>query len=136
MFHLPSPLRGAALALVLSTAVLAGCGGGIYLGWEGGGYDDLPPSVSLVTSVTAARVGDPVRLSAAASDDYAVARVEFYRVEPNGAVVRLGTDTFLPYAWDTVLPDSPGGVVRYLARSVDDAGQVTDSAWVSVVLQR
>ncbi|NZD59218.1 hypothetical protein HZU83_21290, partial [Sphaerotilus montanus] len=32
-----------------------------------------------------------------------VARVEFYRVEPNGAVVRLGTDTFLPYAWDTGL---------------------------------
>jgi hypothetical protein len=50
--------------------------------------------------------------------------------------VRLGTDTFLPYAWDTVLPDSPIGAVRYLARSVDDAGQVTDSAWVSVVLQR
>lgn len=91
------------------------------------------PAVSRRTGSARSR---PVRLSAAASDDYAVARVEFYRVEPNGAVVRLGTDTFLPYAWDTVLPDSPGGAVRYLARSVDDAGQVTDSAWVSVVLQR
>lgn len=136
MSTLLPPLRGTALALLLSTAALVGCGGGLYLGWEGGGYDDLPPSVGLVTSVPSARVGDPVRLSAAASDDYAVARVEFYRVEPNGAVVRLGIDTFLPYAWDTVLPDSPTGVVRYLARAVDDAGQITDSAWVSVLVQR
>ncbi|MEX8494026.1 Ig-like domain-containing protein [Sphaerotilus sp.] len=136
MFTLPPPLRGAALALVLSTAVLVGCGGGLYFGWAGGGYDDLPPSVSLVTSVTSAKVGDPVRLSAAASDDYAVARVEFYRVESTGTVTRLGTDTFVPYAWDTVQPDSPDGVVRYLARAVDDAGQVTDSAWVSVTVQR
>jgi len=60
MFHRPSPLRGA--ALTLSTAVLVGCGRGLYLGWEGGGYDDLPPSVSLVSSVTTARIGDPVRL--------------------------------------------------------------------------
>ena len=131
------PLRSAALALGSSAAVLlASCGGGIYLGWEGGGYDDLPPNVSLVASVNTATVGQVVRLSAAASDDYAVARVEFYRFESTGAVVRLGSDNFAPYAWDVAVSSQASGVERYLARAVDDAGQVTDSAWVSVSVRR
>lgn len=135
--HLPVLRRHPALALALSAAaLLTSCGGGVYLGWEGGGHDDLPPSVNLVTSPNAAAVGQTVRLSAAASDDYAVARVEFYRVESTGAVLRLGSDAFAPYTWDTVLPDSGSDVVRYLVRAVDDAGQVTDSAWVSVSVFR
>lgn len=137
MLTLPAPLRRAALALGLgASALLVSCGGGIYLGWEGGNYDDLPPNVSLVTSVNAATAGQVVRLSAAASDDYAVARVEFYRVESTGAVVRLGSDLFAPYTWDVVVSSQASGVERFLARAVDDAGQATDSAWVSVSVLR
>jgi len=73
MSTLLPPLRGTALALLLSTAALVGL-------WRrplsGLGRRRLrrpaAPAVGLVTSVTSARVGDPVRLSAAASDDYAV----------------------------------------------------------------
>jgi hypothetical protein len=125
------------LALGLgSSLLLASCGGSISLGWAGGGFDDQPPSVSLVSSLTTAQAGQVLRLSAAAGDDYAVARVEFYRVDASGVVLRLGSDGFAPYTWDTAVPDSPNGFVRYLARAVDDAGQVTDSAWVNVAVLR
>ena len=123
--------------LVTATALLlSSCGGGVYLGWEDSGYDDFPPNVSLVASQSVAGVGSTVRLSAAAADDYGVSRVEFYRLDATGRATRLGTDSFAPYQWDTTLPDSADNLVRYQARAIDDVGQVTDSAVVSVTLQR
>lgn len=133
------PLRDTALALVLGcTGLLTGCGGSVSLGWSSsfGDLDDLPPTVQLVVSTPTAAAGQTVRLSATARDDYTVTRVEFYRVEASGAVLGLGSDGFAPYTWDTAMPDSAGSAVRYLARAVDDAGQVTDSAWVGVTVLR
>lgn len=117
---------------LLAAAVLSGCGGGIYLGWSDTG--DAPPDVNLAASPNSASAGSTVRLIAAASDDYAVSRVEFYRIEPGGSSVFLGQDGRAPYQFDTVLPDGARGSVSYYAIAVDDVGQSTSSRAVSVTL--
>ncbi|MEY2686710.1 MAG: hypothetical protein RL375_908 [Pseudomonadota bacterium] len=113
---------------------LAGCGGGIVISL--GDYGDLPPDVSLVANVSQAFAGDVVTLSAAASDDYGVDTVEFYRVEPGGSRTLLGTDGRAPWTLDTLMPDVIGSsgstIVRYLARATDGAGQRSESATITV----
>lgn len=131
-FTVPSSwLRRAAPVLL---AVLGGCGGGVYVGWDGR-YDD-PPEVSLTASATAVPPGASIRLVAPADDDYGIARVEFYRVDASGRAVWICDDVRSPYQCDTVVPDSGNGVVRYYARATDDVGQRTDSNWVSITLLR
>jgi hypothetical protein len=126
--------RGAMLLLGLVSTGLASCGGGLVISL--GGYNDDPPDVSLVASVSQARAGDVVQLSAAASDDYGVDIVEFIRIEPDGRQTRLGTDGRSPWTLDTMMPDvlasSGSSTVRYLARATDGAGQSTESATVTV----
>jgi hypothetical protein len=117
--------------------LLAGCGGGVWLGvcdgCDGGDGVDDPPSVALVASPAQARSGDTVRLAAAASDDFAVREVEFYRLDALGNATRLDTDTTSPYELDTTIPGGSGGAtVRYFARATDDRRQRTDSAEVAV----
>ena len=46
---------------------LAGCGGGIYLGL-GDGYDDTPPSVSVVLPNGPVCAGDVLRIATASVD--------------------------------------------------------------------
>lgn len=121
----------AALALAL-----AGCGGGLYIGIGDGGDFDDPPSVALTASATSLRGGQPLTLAAAASDDFGIDSVAFYRIEADGQFTRLGSDGQPPYTWDTVLPGAaPGTVVRYFARAQDSGGQRTDSAPVEVTVQ-
>lgn len=121
--------------LAAASLALAGCGGGIVIGL-GGGYDDFPPDVSLVINVDRAFAGDVLRLSAAASDDYGVDTVEFYRIEPSGSRTFLGADGRAPWTIDTAMPDvitSNGSTfARYIARAIDGAGQISDSAIVAV----
>lgn len=115
--------------------LLAGCGGGVWLGVCDGcdDGDDDPPSVALVVSPSQVRSGDTVRLAAAASDDFAVREVEFYRLDALGNALRLDTDTIAPYELDTTIPaGSAGTTVRYFARAIDDRRQRTDSATASV----
>ncbi len=119
------------LAALGAAAAVAGCGGSISLGF--GHYDDDAPSVSLAVSPSSAARGDTLRLVAAASDDYAVVAVEFYRVDPGGTTL-LGSDLAAPYQLDTVVPAGAGASVQYVARAVDDAGQRTDSAAAVVVV--
>ena len=130
MKHQPHRLSLIALAGLM----LAGCGGGIYLGWDNSA--DAPPSVALVASPTAALPGSAVQLSADASDDYRVVRVSFYRVSDSGAALWLGDDRAWPYRWDSVLPESAFSSVRYFARAEDDAGQRRDSALSAVTVLR
>lgn len=134
---LPRPLHGhvhrcATLALA---ACIAGCGGGIYIGIGDDGYDD-PPQVSLVASSSLAREGQTLRLAAAASDDYGVQRVQFFRIEADGSVNSLGNDSFAPFELDTTLPATSAGEVRYFARAVDNSGQATDSLTIAITVQR
>jgi subtilisin family serine protease len=67
-------------------------------------YDPTPPTVALTAPASGAILTGTVAVSADASDNKAVARVEFYR----GATL-LGTDTTAPYSiqWNTSV-ETPG----------------------------
>ena len=112
---------------------LAACGGGLYLNYGFGSDGDRAPDVSLAVSPDAASRGQTVQLVAAASDDFGVARVDFYRVD--GAVATLqGSDRSAPYQLNTIVPASAGSSLQFYARATDDAGQSRDSALVSITI--
>ena len=75
--------------------------------------------------------GSAVRLVAAASDDYAVREVGFYLRDARGDIL-LATDGAPPWEITTTVPLNAVGVVTYVARAVDDAGQVSAPALTSV----
>lgn len=118
-------------AVALGAAALAGCNVGLSVGI---GPDDDPPSVSLAAAPSTAAPGERIGLVAAASDDYALREVQFWRVDAGGDTL-LGIDSSAPYALETVLPLDAGIEVRYFARAVDDAGQHASSAEVRVVVR-
>ena len=120
---------------LLGCLALAGCGGGVFLGFGSDNFDD-PPSVNLAVSPNAAPAGALVRLAAAASDDFAVRRVEFYRLDTDGRSLLLGSDRAFPYEIDAAIPNTLAADVQFFARAVDDAGQASDSALVSVAVLR
>jgi hypothetical protein len=114
-----------------ATLALAGCGGGLYvnIGDEG----DEPPSVSLVADTLQAVPGQVVRLAAAASDDFRVNEVAFYKLESDGSATFMARDEGAPYSADIAMPDAArGAVVYFFARAYDDLGQSSDSALVGV----
>lgn len=122
---------GRSLFTIFWAAVLAACGVGVTLGI---GPDDDPPSVSLAAAPSSAAPGERIGLVAAASDDYVVREVEFFRVDARGDV-SIGRDSSEPYAIETALPADALVEVRYFARAVDDAGQERDSREVAVAVQ-
>ena len=125
-------MRFKLLASVLCAALaLAACGVSVGLGI---GPDDDPPSVSLAASPTVAAPGAVIALVAAASDDYVVSEVRFYRVDALGSTL-LGRDSDAPFALETVLPGAAATEVRYFARAVDDAEQVGESQAVAVAVR-
>lgn len=119
-----APALCAALALV-------GCGVSVGLGI---GPDDDPPSVSLAAAPQEAAPGERIGLVAAASDDFAMVEVQFFRIDVGGNTL-LGRDSSAPYALETVVPAGSVGEVRYFARAVDDAGQEAESQTVSVAVR-
>ena len=123
--------RSQALIVIAAATLVAGCRAGLY--FDIGPRDD-PPSVSLAASPAEASRGDTIALVAAASDDYRVAEVAFYRVDLGGNTL-LGRDTSAPYALTTLLPSGATAVVRYLARAIDDAGQMGESPMVAVAVR-
>lgn len=112
--------------IALLGAALAACGVSVGIG-----PDDDPPSVSLAAAPQSAAPGETIGLVAAASDDYDVDEVQFFRIDVGGDTL-LGRDDSAPYALETTVPTSAAGQVRYFARAVDDAGQKTDSQTVQV----
>jgi hypothetical protein len=90
--------------------------------------DDLtPPEVSLTSPVEGAIVSGTVLLQASATDDKAVARVEFYT-----GTQLIGSDTTAPYeaAWKTW--SGGNGPVVFSAKAFDTAGNMAESAPVHV----
>ena len=138
--HPTSPWRSTRLgllALPVLPLLLAGCGGGVYVGvgyeWSDYSYGgiDQPPAVSLAAGASVAAPGSAVRLVAAASDDYAVREVGFYLRDARGDIL-LATDRGPPWEITTTVPLNAVAVVTYVARAVDDAGQVSAPALTSV----
>ena len=115
-----------------AAAMLTGCNVGAYIHI---GPNDDPPSVSLAASPATASRGETIGLVAAASDDYRVVEVEFYRLDAGGSSSFLGRDGSAPYALETAVPATASGDVRYVARAIDDAGQVGESQAVVVSLR-
>lgn len=125
-------MRFKQLASALCAALaLAACGVSVGLGI---GPDDDPPSVSLAAAPQEAAPGERIGLVAAASDDFTVAEVQFFRIDVGGNTL-LGRDSSAPYALETVVPAGSVGEVRYFARAVDDAGQEAESQAVSVTVR-
>jgi hypothetical protein len=114
-----------------ATLALSGCGGGLYvnIGDEG----DEPPSVSLVADTLQAEPGQVLRLAAAASDDFRVNEVAFYKLESDGSATFIARDEGEPYGVGIVMPNvARGAVVYFFARAYDDIGQSSDSTPVGV----
>jgi hypothetical protein len=133
MSRLFGAVIGPRLAAASLTLALAGCGGGLFVGFgEVGFFDSSPPEVSLATA-SSARPGDTIRLSAAAADDFGIDQVAFFRDEGID-VVLLGADGDAPYEQDTQIPLNAVGSVQYFARATDIDGNVTQSATVSVTV--
>jgi Big-like domain-containing protein len=128
--------RAARALAAACLALLAGCGGGVFLGVGIGDFGDQPPAVALTSSLSEAPAGATVRLVAAASDDFGVDSVAFYREEAAGPPTLLVSDPRAPYQVDTVIPASPAGTVwRYFARAFDGAGQHSDSPAVEITVR-
>lgn len=123
--------RLAAIAAI--TLLLAGCGGGLYLGW-GDCCDSGAPSVSITTAQTSVAAGGSLRVVAAASDsDSGIDEVAFYRVD-GGIDTRLGSDGSAPYAWDVPVPADGRSSVSVFARARDGAGNTADSNRLTIAV--
>lgn len=129
------PARRLALAAagLASALLLGGCGGGAYYEYSDGGYYDNPPSVNLAAGATVAAPGSALRLVAAATDDYQVDAVDFYIRDARGDIL-LARDNSYPFEITTTVPSNAVQQVTYVARAVDDVGQVSRSATVSVAV--
>ena len=124
-----SKLAGMAAGGVL---LLAGCGGGISIGF-GSGFDDFSPDVSIAANVLTVRAGEPVRLVAAASDESGIDHVAFFRLGSNGTT-QLGTDGSAPYEWTVVAPSDGTMVLSVFARATDNQGNQADSNVVTITV--
>lgn len=84
---------------------------------------DNPPSVSITNPANGATVSGAVPVSADATDDLGVARVDFF-----AGLTLIASDTTAPYetSWDsTTVPD---GTYTLTATAVDTAGQSADAS--------
>jgi aryl-phospho-beta-D-glucosidase BglC (GH1 family) len=95
----------------------------------GGGGDTTPPTASLSASSTSITSPSTLTLTATASDAGGVARVEF---RDGGNT--FSTDTSAPYSASVALTAANNGTHSYTARAVDNAGNATISAIVTVVV--
>ena len=122
------------LATLAATLLLAGCGGGLYIGWGGDCCDAGPPSVSITTAQTSVPAGGTLRVVAAASDNESgIDEVAFYRVD-GGSSTRLGSDGAAPYEWDVAVPADGRATVSVFARARDGAGNTADSNRLTVTV--
>ena len=119
------------LATLAAALLLAGCGGGLYLGW-GNCCDSGAPSVSITTAQSSVQAGATLRVVAAASDsDSGIDEVAFYRVDA-GADTRLGSDGSAPYEWNVIVPSDGRSTLTVFARARDGAGNTADSNRITV----
>jgi hypothetical protein len=91
--------------------------------------DRTPPVVSLTAPTSGATytTAQTVSVSASASDNVAMRRVEFYR---NG--VLQGSDTSAPYSFSWAVTSAVSGSHSWTARAVDASGNAATSAAVTV----
>ena len=91
--------------------------------------DTSAPSATLTSPTAGATVSGTVTLAADASDNVGIDRVEF---QVDGTTV--GSDTSAPYTFDWDSTSAANGSRSIRARSVDGAGNATNSSAVSVTV--
>jgi endoglucanase len=104
------------------TTIAIGGGGG-----SGGGGDTTKPVVSLTSSATNVIAAGNITLTATATDNVGVTRVDFF----DGTTL-LGTDTTSPYTQTVALSGANNGAHSYTAKASDAVGNNTTSAAVAV----
>jgi hypothetical protein len=92
--------------------------------------DASPPAVSLTSPSSGATVGGKVMISANASDNVGVSRVEFY---VNGLLMCTSTSAPYSFDWDSTSAVN-GSACTLSARAYDTAGNVGQSAQVTVTV--
>ena len=102
-------MKALSLPVLSLSLLLAACGGGGSVP----SADTINPNVTL----SAAQNGTAVNLSAAASDNVGVSRVEFYR-----GTTLISTDTSEPYSASLTVSSADNGNVNFTARAYDAAG--------------
>ena len=96
---------------------------------SGGGGDTQPPTVSITAPLNGATVSGTVSVTATASDNVGVTKVEFYL---DGALT--STDTTSPYSWSWDTTAVVNGSHSLTAKAYDAALNVGTSAAVSVTV--
>ncbi|HYD43171.1 MAG TPA: Ig-like domain-containing protein [Anaeromyxobacter sp.] len=91
--------------------------------------DTTPPTVSLTSSATSVTAATTLTLSATASDNVGVTRVEF-----RDGTTLLATDTSAPYGTTVSLTSASNGTRSYTARAYDAAGNSATSTAVAVTV--
>jgi cellulose 1,4-beta-cellobiosidase len=94
-----------------------------------GGGDTTAPIVSLSSSASTVTTASSITLSATATDNVGVSKVEFY----DGATL-LGTDSAAPFAQSANLTSANNGTRSYTAKAFDAAGNTKTSSAVSVTV--
>jgi endoglucanase len=101
----------------------------INLGGGGGNNDTTPPTVTLSSSNTNVTTASSITLTANATDNVGVSKVEFY----NGSSL-LGTDTAAPYTQSVSLTSAQNGTRSYTAKAFYAAGNTRTSSAVNVTV--
>jgi hypothetical protein len=102
---------------------------GAYEFGTAGPADTIAPTISMTAPTSGSALSGIVTLSANASDNIAVSRVDFY----NGSTL-LGSDTSAPYSFSWNTNGSTDGAYSLLAKAYDTSGNVGDSASVAVTV--
>jgi len=95
----------------------------------GGTSDTTPPSTSITAPAGGATVSGTTSVTASASDNVGVTKVEFYL---DGAL--KSTDTASPYAWSFDTTTAANGAHTLQSKAYDAAGNAGSSATVSVTV--
>jgi len=91
--------------------------------------DKTAPAVAIASPVTGSKAAGTVTVSASATDNIAVAKVQFFL---NGALASTATAAPYSFSWNTL--NSPNGAYTLVAKAFDAAGNVGQSANVSVTV--
>ena len=119
-----------ALAFMIGVLTLAGCGGGGGGGNAApGGGDTTAPTVSITAPASGTGVTGATTVSASASDNVGVTKVELYL---NGTLLATLNSAPYSYSWDTTA--LAVGSHALTAKAYDAAGNVGNSASVSLTV--
>jgi len=101
----------------------------MWITYQVGGGDTTPASTSITAPANGATVSGTTNVTATASDNVGVTRVEFFL---DGAL--QSTDTSSPYAWSWNTASSANGSHALVSKAYDAANNVGTSATVNVTV--